>query len=52
MEPRLAAALPGGRLPPGRYRLRVEITAERQDLAPEVILPARPVRDTLEIRLP
>jgi hypothetical protein len=52
MEPRLTAALPGGRLPPGRYRLRVEIAAERADLAPEVILPARPVRDSLEIHLP
>jgi hypothetical protein len=52
MDPRFTAALPGDRLPPGRYRLRVEITAEREDLAPEVILPARPVRDSLEIRLP
>jgi P pilus assembly chaperone PapD len=52
MEPRLTAALPAGRLPSGRYRLRVEITAEREDLAPEVLLPARPVRDSLEIRLP
>ena len=52
MEPRLTAALPGGRLAPGRYRLRVEITTERADLAPEVLLPARPVRDSLEIRLP
>ncbi len=52
MEPRLTASLPGGRLPAGRYRLRVEITAEREDLAPETILPARPVRDSLEIRLP
>ncbi len=52
MEPRLTASLPGGRLRAGRYRLRVEITAEREDLAPETILPARPVRDSLEIRLP
>jgi hypothetical protein len=52
MEPRLTAALPPGRLAPGRYRLRVEITAEREDLAPEALLPARPVRDSLEIRLP
>jgi P pilus assembly chaperone PapD len=52
MEPRLTAALAGGRLAPGRYRLRVEITTERADLAPEVLLPARPVRDSLEIRLP
>jgi hypothetical protein len=51
MEPRLTAALPGS-LPPGRYRLRVEVAAERPDLAPEVLLPARPVRDSLEVRLP
>jgi P pilus assembly chaperone PapD len=52
MEPRLTAPLPGGRLAPGRHRLRVEITTERADLAPEALLPARPVRDSLEIRLP
>ena len=52
MEPRLTAALPGGTLPPGRYRLRVEVTAEREDLAPEVLLPSRPVRDSMEVRLP
>jgi hypothetical protein len=53
MEPRLGAALPGGSaLPPGRYRLRVEVAAEREDLAPEVMLPSRPVRDSLEVRLP
>ena len=52
MEPRLTAGLPGGRLPPGRYRVRVEIAAEREDLAPEVLLPSRPVRDSMEVRLP
>jgi hypothetical protein len=53
MEPRLGAALPGGSaLPPGHYRLRVEVAAEREDLAPEVMLPSRPVRDSLEVRLP
>ena len=52
MEPRLTAGLPGGRLAPGLYRLRVEIVSERQDLAPEVILPSRPVRDSMEVRLP
>ena len=52
MEPRFTAALPGGRLPPGRYRLRVEVAAEREDLAPETLLAARPVRDSLELRLP
>ncbi len=52
LEPRLAAALPGGSLPPGRYRLHVEVATEREDLAPESILPSRPVRDSLEVRLP
>lgn len=52
VEPRFTAPLPGGKLPPGPYRLRVEITAEREDLAPETLLPARPVRDSLELRLP
>jgi hypothetical protein len=52
MEPRFAAALEKGGLPRGRYTLRVEATAEREDLAPETILPARPVRDSLEVRLP
>jgi hypothetical protein len=52
IQPRLTAALPGGTLPPGRHRLRVEVAAERPDLAPEVLLPARPVRDSLEVRLP
>ena len=52
MQPRLTAPLPGGRLPPGRYLVRAEVAAEREDLAPETILPARPVRDSTEVRLP
>ena len=52
MEPRFTAALPAGRLRPGRYLLRTEIAAEREDLAPETILPSRPVRDSIEVRLP
>jgi P pilus assembly protein, chaperone PapD len=52
VEPRFAAALPGGRLPQGRYRLRVEVTTEREDLPPETLLAARPVRDSLELNLP
>jgi hypothetical protein len=52
MEPRLTASLPGGRLPSGRYLLRLEVAAEREDLAPETLLPAPPVRDSLELRLP
>lgn len=52
VEPRFTVPLPGGRLPPGRYLLRTEVAAERDDLAPETILPARPVRDSVEVRLP
>jgi hypothetical protein len=50
-EPRFTAPLPA-RLAPGPYRLRVEITSEREDLAPETLLQTRPVRDSLELRLP
>jgi P pilus assembly chaperone PapD len=52
VTPRFTAPLAGGRPPAGRYRLRVEVTAEREDLAPETLLPTRPVRDSLEFRLP
>lgn len=52
MEPRFTAPLPAGGLRPGRYLLRVEAAAEREDLAPETILRARPVRDSIEVRLP
>ena len=52
VEPRFAAALPGGRLAPGQYHLTVEVTTEREDLAPETLLAARPVRDSLELHLP
>ena len=52
MDPRFATALPAGKLPSGRYTLRIEVAAEREDLAPETLLPARPVRDSLELRLP
>jgi fimbrial chaperone protein len=51
MQPRLTAPLPA-KVPPGRYLLRVEVAAEREDLAPETILPATPVRDSVEVRLP
>jgi hypothetical protein len=52
VDPRFTAALPDGKLPPGPYRLRVEVTTEREDLAPETLLAARPVRDSLELHLP
>jgi hypothetical protein len=50
MEPRYA--LPIGALAPGRYRLRFELTTERDDLAPELVLPSPPVRDSVEVRVP
>jgi hypothetical protein len=51
VDPRFTAALPGGGVPPGPYRLRLEVTTEREDLAPETLVAARPVRDSLELKL-
>jgi P pilus assembly chaperone PapD len=50
MEPRYTVPVAG--LPPGRYVLRVELATDRSDLAPELVLRAPPVRDSLEVRLP
>jgi len=50
LEPRYAAAV--GALAPGRYWLKLELTTEREDLAPEVILPGAAVRDSVELRIP
>ncbi|HXL05445.1 MAG TPA: hypothetical protein VN964_00875 [Gemmatimonadales bacterium] len=50
MEPRWA--LPIGALAPGRYRLRFELSTGREDLAPELVLPSPPVRDSVEVRVP
>lgn len=50
MEPRFT--IPVGILPPGRYWLRYEVKAEREDLAPEVLLPAPVVRDSVQVRVP
>jgi hypothetical protein len=50
LEPRFA--MPVGVLPAGRYRLRVELTSQREDLAPEVLLRIPAVRDSLEVRVP
>ncbi len=52
VDPRVTTPLPAGGLRPGRYRLKLEIAAEREDLAPETILPAKPVRDSLDLNLP
>ena len=50
MEPRYA--LPIGALAPGRYRLRLDLSTGREDLAPELVLPSPPVRDSAEVRVP
>jgi P pilus assembly chaperone PapD len=50
LEPRYAAAV--GALAPGRYWLKLELTTQREDLAPEVILPSAAVRDSVELRIP
>jgi hypothetical protein len=52
VAPRMTAPLPPGGLHPGRYRLKVEVAAERQDLPPEVLLGSAPVRDSVEVRIP
>ncbi len=50
MEPRWA--LPIRALAPGRYRLRLDLSTGRDDLAPELVLPSPPVRDSVEVRVP
>jgi P pilus assembly chaperone PapD len=52
MEPRLTAPLPVTGLPAGRYRLRLDVAAQREDLAPELVLATPAIRDSLEVRLP
>jgi P pilus assembly chaperone PapD len=51
MEPRLTAPLPA-RLRPGSYRLKVDVAAQREDLAPELVLATPAVRDSVEVHLP
>ncbi|HEX3273349.1 MAG TPA: hypothetical protein VHR43_00725 [Gemmatimonadales bacterium] len=51
MEPRLTAPLPA-RLKPGSYRLKVDVAAQREDLAPELVLATPAVRDSVEVHLP
>lgn len=50
LEPRFLAA--GDSLPPGRYVLRMEVTPERRDLAPESLIPFQAVRDSILVDLP
>ncbi len=52
MEPRLASAIPAPGLPRGRYWLRYEVVAEREDLDPKVVLKAPAVRDSVQVVVP
>jgi len=50
MEPRLVAVV--GKLAPGRYWLRYEVAAEREDLDASVVLRAPAVRDSVPVVVP
>lgn len=50
LEPRFTA--PADSLPAGRYVMRMEVTPERRDLAPESLLQFRAVRDSAAVQLP
>jgi hypothetical protein len=52
MEPRLATRVIAPGLPRGRYWLRYEVVAEREDLDPRVILPATTARDSVQVVVP
>ncbi|HEU4699454.1 MAG TPA: hypothetical protein VFS40_09760 [Gemmatimonadales bacterium] len=49
-EPRFTAPLAG--LPPGTYRLRLEVVGRREDLAPETVLAFPVVRDSVTVSVP
>jgi hypothetical protein len=51
LEPRFALPV-NGVLGPGAYRLRVAVVSRRDDLAPEVLLQAPAVRDSIPVRVP
>ena len=50
MEPRIGSIV--GKLPRGRYWLRYEVVAEREDLDATVVLPAPVVRDSVQLVVP
>ncbi|HEV8509985.1 MAG TPA: hypothetical protein VGQ48_05980 [Gemmatimonadales bacterium] len=52
MQPRLATIVAPPRLPRGRYWLRYEVVAEREDLDPAVVLKAPVVRDSVQLVIP
>jgi hypothetical protein len=50
MQPRIASIV--GKLPRGRYWLRYEVVAEREDLDPAVVLPVPTARDSVQLVVP
>jgi hypothetical protein len=52
MQPRLATVVAPPRLPRGRYWLRYEVIAEREDLDPAVVLKAPALRDSVRLVIP
>jgi len=52
MEPRIAVAIAPPKLARGRYWLRYELAAEREDLDPAVVLRAPAVRDSVQVVVP
>ncbi|HET8712266.1 MAG TPA: hypothetical protein VFM23_01130 [Gemmatimonadales bacterium] len=52
LEPRIGAPLAASGVPRGRYWLRYEVVAEREDLDPAVVLKAPAVRDSVQLVVP
>jgi len=52
MEPRVGTPIASPGLPKGRYWLRYEVVAEREDLDPNVVLKAPAVRDSVQVMVP
>ena len=50
MDPRLVLSAP--KLPAGRYKLRLELASEREDLPATALLQIPPVIDSIEVTLP
>lgn len=50
LDPRFT--MPLNRPTSGRYHLRLELATEREDLEPDILLQARPIRDSIEVRIP
>ncbi len=52
MEPRIGTPIAPPGLPRGRYWLRYEVVAEREDLDPAVVLKAAAARDSVQLVIP